>query len=164
MWSTHHTPISSLTSPPTTVPFAKFTPATIPTLLSVDNQPLALPLSGCSSSGYHVDQSFTFLISILKCHLLREVIPDHPFLLLPTALSRFLFNSSCHLLTYILLSLVKAPTVPEFLFLLYLQCVEQCLTHRCHITYKNKWGNSECPKRASQVHDTCISNHLYLPQ
>lgn len=54
-----------------------------------------------------------------------------PSLLHPTSLSWFILcNSSCCLLTYILLSIVEVLRAQGFLFLLYPQCLEQCLTHR----------------------------------
>lgn len=79
----------------------------------------AMPLPECFSTWYHGAHFFTPFVAFLKCPLLHEVSPGHPTENC-NSFSWFIFlNSSCHFSIYIFLSLVKAPRVQGFLFLLY---------------------------------------------
>lgn len=142
-------------------------------LFPLIHQALIMPLPECSSTQHHAAHSFTSFMAFLKCHLLYEVIPSHltencnslPSYTLPPFLGLFYsIVSSCCLLTYILLSIVEVLRVQGFLFLLYPQCLEQCLTQKRHQINIPKRMNKERMNKVFTVHDKYISKHLYLEQ
>lgn len=127
MWSAHHVPISSPASSPTTGPFTHSTPATMPSLLSLDTP------STCHAFAWMLFHPILHSSLLHFLHIIPPMSPSpwgHPWpshwklqppsLLFPIFFSWLIFlHKSCHLLTYILLSLVKAPRVQGFLFPLY---------------------------------------------